>query len=213
MLRCCRNYVTPAFVDGRERVTVLDVGGANVNGSYHDVFVDPKFHYLAADLAPAEGVDIVLHDPYHIPVPDGAFDLVISGQTFEHCEFFWLAFQEMVRVVKDNGYVFLIAPSSGPIHRYPVDCYRFYPDSYAALAKYARCHLEACWFDERGPWNDLVGVFRKHFPVEDRGRQEGSTQRERLAQWPLAVWACPGRPGSSLIVKLQFSSPFANPGR
>ena len=25
MLRCCRNYVTPAFVDGRERVTVLDV--------------------------------------------------------------------------------------------------------------------------------------------------------------------------------------------
>ena len=30
------------------------------------------------------------------------------------------------------------APSRGPEHRYPNDCWRFYPDGYRALAKYAR---------------------------------------------------------------------------
>jgi SAM-dependent methyltransferase len=198
MSRCYSKYVTPSFLEARGRITVLDVGGANVNGSYRDVFVDPKIHYVAADLAAAEGVDIVLDDPYHIPAPDGSFDLVISGQTFEHCEFFWLAFQEMVRVVKDDGFVFLIAPSSGPIQRYPVDCYRFYPDAYAALARYARCHLEACWLDERGPWNDLVGVFRRSSPVEDRWRQTASARGEGSAKGALAVWA-PADPADASV--------------
>ncbi|CAN5915512.1 hypothetical protein BH23PLA1_BH23PLA1_16770 [soil metagenome] len=84
MAKCCRLYVDEAFLRGRDRVLVLDVGGANVNGSYRDVFSDPRVRYLAADLSPDEGVDLVLHDPYHIPVPDGSFDVVISGQTFEH---------------------------------------------------------------------------------------------------------------------------------
>ena len=138
MCRCYEKYVTSSFIDTRGRISLLEIGGSNFNGSYRDVFSDPRVHYLAADLVLGEGVDIVLHDPYHIPAPDRGLDLVISGQTFEHCEFFWLTFQEMIRVVKEDGFVFLIAPSSGPIHRYPVDCYRFYPDSYAALAKYWR---------------------------------------------------------------------------
>jgi SAM-dependent methyltransferase len=175
------------FINGRDRIVVLDIGGANVNGSYRDIFTNKKISYVAADLAANEGVDIVLHDPYRIPVPDGTFDLVISGQTFEHCEFFWLAFREMVRVVKDDGFVFLIAPSAGAIHRYPVDCYRFYPDSYAALAKYAKCYLERCWRDERGPWNDLVGVFRKHFPVATLCDQRASEPVKRSVVGPLAV--------------------------
>jgi len=182
-------FIDGKFITGRDRVVVLDIGGANVNGSYGEIFTNPKISYLAADLAPNEGVDIVLHDPYRIPLPDGTFDIVISGQTFEHCEFFWLAFREMVRVVKDDGFVFLIAPSSGPIHRYPVDCYRFYPDSYAALAKYANCYLERCWCDERGPWNDLVGVFRKHFPVATRRDRRATGRVERSVVGPLAVTA------------------------
>ena len=87
--------------------------------------------------------------------------LVLSGQMFEHSEFFWRAFEEMARVVRPEGFIFLIAPSAGPIHRYPVDCYRFYPDAYVALAKHAGCVLVQSWLDERGPWRDLVGVFRR----------------------------------------------------
>ena len=185
MIRCYRDYIAPSFLERHDRIELLDIGGADVNGSYRRVFHDAKIHYVVADLAPAEGVDIVLDDPYHIPAPDGAYDLLVSGQTFEHCEYFWLLFQEMVRVLKDDGFIFLIAPSAGPIHRYPVDCYRFYPDSYAALARYAGCHLEACWLDERGPWNDLVGVFRKQPPAQSDRTVPGGAS----ARGPLAIWA------------------------
>ena len=163
MRKCYQRYVRPAGFETRAEVIVLDLGGADVNGSYRDLFAAPAFRYLTADLTPT-GVDIPLTDPYQIPLPDASVDIVLSGQMLEHCEYFWLAFQEMVRLLKPDGYLFLIAPSAGPIHRYPVDCYRFYPDAYAALARLGGCHLEAVWRDPRGPWQDLVGVFR-HAPL------------------------------------------------
>ncbi len=160
MRRCIEHHAPKKDDLGNSSLLVLDIGGADINGSYRSLFPSPFYCYQTADIA-TSGVDISLRDPYEIPLPDGSVDIVISGQMLEHCEFFWLAFQEMVRLLKPDGVIFLIAPSAGPIHRYPVDCYRFYPDAYAALARYAHCHLEACWRDERGPWHDLVGVFRK----------------------------------------------------
>jgi hypothetical protein len=63
-------------------------------------------------------------------------------------------------------------PSSGPEHRYPVDCWRFYPDGLVALAEFA--HLETLeavtqWEDLGDPvsdaWHDSMLVCRK----PDRG--------------------------------------------
>lgn len=159
MLRCWDRYVRGTELETQPKLTILDMGGADVNGSYRSVLNGPNVEYLAADLEPGPGVDVVLEDPYRIPLEDGAIDLVVSGQMLEHCEFFWLTFSEMMRVVNPDGYLFLIAPSAGGIHRYPVDCYRFHPDAYHALAKYAGCHLVDVWHDQRGTWRDLVGVF------------------------------------------------------
>ena len=116
--------------------------------------------YLTVDLDGTDA-DIKLSDPYKIPLENQTADIVLCGQMFEHCEFFWLTFTEMIRLLKPNGYLFLIAPSSGPIHQYPVDCYRFYPDAFRALAKYGKCNLIEMWLDLRGPWRDLVGIFRQ----------------------------------------------------
>ena len=160
MQRCYRRYIAGGPLEQRAETIVLDLGGADVNGSYREVFGNPPFRYWAADIAPGASVNIVLDDPYHVPLGDGSIDIVISGQTLEHSEFFWRTFEEMVRVVRRDGFIFLITPSTGPIHRYPVDCYRFYPDAYNALAKHAGCILVESWLDERGPWRDLVGVFR-----------------------------------------------------
>src|ERR1700674_3242845 len=161
MWKCYRQYVAGGPLEARAETIVLDVGSADVNGTYREIFRNAPFRYLGVDMAPGPGVDIVLTDPYRIPLTDGSVDIVISGQALEHCEFFWRAFEEMVRVLQPDGLIFLIAPSAGPIHRYPVDCYRFYPDAYRALAKHAGCVLHASWLDERGPWRDLVGVFRR----------------------------------------------------
>ena len=145
----------------RERLRVLDVGSMNVNGSYRHLLDDPRVEYIGADLESGPGVDVVLHDPYNLPFPDGSFDVILSGQMLEHCEQFWSAFAEMARVLAPDGVLLVVVPSAGPIHRYPVDCYRFYPDALYALARANGLIALDISLDERGPWNDLSGVFSR----------------------------------------------------
>lgn len=52
-------------------------------------------------------------------------------------EFFWLVATEVARVLKLGGLFFLIAPSKRPEHRYPVDCWRYYPDGYRAIGNWS----------------------------------------------------------------------------
>jgi SAM-dependent methyltransferase len=118
-------------------VTVVDIGAQDVNGSLRSVCPE-AVSYIGVDFAEGKGVDIVLDDPYVLPFEDGSIDVVVSSSCFEHSEFFWLTFLEICRVLKPNGLFYLNAPSSFGFHRYPVDCYRFYPDSGNALAKWAR---------------------------------------------------------------------------
>lgn len=167
MKKALDQYVGVDYFNVRRR-TVVDIGSYSVNGSYRQLF-DPRIvKYVGLDLAPGEGVDVILDSPYRFPLEDGAADLVISGQMLEHSEYFWDAFREMTRILAPDGYLILIAPSSGPIHRYPVDCYRFYPDAYRALARMAGCHVVALWRDERQPWCDLVGVFSRREDEKDK---------------------------------------------
>lgn len=161
MQKYYEKYIKKWQWDSKGKISVIDIGGQNVNGSYADIFSTDDFHYQTIDIEENENVDIVLDDPYTLPFENGSIDILISGQAFEHVEFFWLLFEEMVRITKRNGLIILIAPSSGPIHRYPVDCYRFYPDAYQALAKYTSCYLLDVHHDNRGPWKDLVGIFSK----------------------------------------------------
>lgn len=184
MEKCYQKYVRGTPLEAKSQVLVLDVGGADVNGSYRDVFSGPQFSYFGCDLAANDGVSIVLEDPYKIPLDDRSMDIVVSGQMLEHCEFFWLSFTEMMRVLRSDGYLFLIAPSAGKIHRYPVDCYRFYPDAYRALAKYVNCELVDVWLDERGPWRDLVGVFRHRQLPAHRGASRPPKPAYDLATSP-----------------------------
>ncbi|MCO6400009.1 MAG: methyltransferase domain-containing protein, partial [Verrucomicrobia bacterium] len=120
-----------------ENVRVLDVGSYDVNGSYKHLFGDPKYHYTGLDMAEGPNVDIVLRNPYDWhSIESDSFDVVISGQAFEHIEFFWKIMEEMTRVLKKGGLLCLIAPNGFPEHRYPVDCYRFFTDGMLALARY-----------------------------------------------------------------------------
>lgn len=159
MARCVRWYV------GRDPGTVADLGAMNVNGTYRTLFPEGT-RYVGVDLEPGPGVDVVLNDVYTLPFDDESLDLVITGQMLEHCGQFWRVFSEIARVLKPGGLVFAIAPSTGPVHRYPVDCYRFYPDSYQAMADWAGLRLVHSWTDERGPWCDFTGVFQKGGTLE-----------------------------------------------
>jgi predicted methyltransferase len=62
-------------------VTVLDLGGRNVNGSIRDLFPNAT-RYVAVDIREGEGVDVVADASTW--VPDAEYDVVVSTETFEH---------------------------------------------------------------------------------------------------------------------------------
>jgi hypothetical protein len=55
-------------------------------------------------------------------------------------DFFWEVFLEMSASLNPNGFILINAPSKQPIHRYPIDSWRFYPDAAYSLAKWSRKH-------------------------------------------------------------------------
>ncbi len=63
------------------------------------------------DIQEGPNVDIVVSDIYNwIEIEDSSFDVVISGQAFEHMEFFWKAIKEIERILKPGGLCCIIAP-------------------------------------------------------------------------------------------------------
>lgn len=146
---------------------VLDIGSQNVNGSIKDV-CPGHFKYVGVDFVKGAGVDIILDDPYKLPFSDNYADFIVCSSCFEHSEMFWVLFLEIMRVLKPNGLLYLNVPSNGLFHRYPVDCWRFYPDSGQALVAWSKrngmatCLLESfvsAQFKEL--WNDYVAIFLK----------------------------------------------------
>jgi len=161
-----------AYVDSfpaKDHLKIIEIGSQDVNGSIRPA-APPEATYIGVDFVQAKGVDIVLEDPYSLPFADNEADIVLSSSCLEHSEMFWLSFLEMLRILKPSGLLYINAPSNGLIHRYPVDCWRFYPDSGHALVTWARRNsmnaalLESYVCNQSGDqegWNDFVAVFIK----------------------------------------------------
>jgi SAM-dependent methyltransferase len=166
-----------AFLDeylptGTEKKSVLDVGSASYIGhpSYRQPAERRGLTYVGLDMQPGVNVDVVSANPVvYSEVPTESHDFIVSGQTFEHNPFFWVSFCEMARILKQGGRMIVIAPSAGNVHRYPFDCWRFYPDSWMALCAVAGVELEETMFEpdeHRGKvtgvdWRDSAVVARK----------------------------------------------------
>ncbi len=146
---------------------VLELGSYDVNGSLRS-HAPESTEYVGLDLEAGPGVDIVVEPGKPWPVPDNYFDLVLASSVFEHDPMFWVTFLQMIKKVKNGGYIYISAPSNGSVHRYPEDHWRFYPDSGLALMRWAESqgqhvHLVESFTAARkgDQWNDFVALFRK----------------------------------------------------
>jgi SAM-dependent methyltransferase len=156
------------YVNSEKSSKILDLGSQDVNGSLRTV-ASKTAEYIGVDVVDGKGVDVKVTDPYKLPFEDNFFDAAVSSSSFEHTEFFWLSFLELLRVLKPEGLLYINAPSNGSFHRYPVDCWRFYPDSGIALVNWAHRNglketalLESFVGDQKNDkWNDFVAVFIK----------------------------------------------------
>lgn len=139
---------------GQANVLILDVGG--VGKSYRDVFnkyLGGKATYKTMNIKSgvqihARDCDIVVEKAYDWKeIAANTYDIVISGQTFEHIEYPWLTMLEIRRVLNDGGWTCIIAPSHWPEHKAPLDTFRYYQDGMNALARYAGLKILYCGAD------------------------------------------------------------------
>jgi glycosyltransferase involved in cell wall biosynthesis/SAM-dependent methyltransferase len=153
--------------------SIVEIGSQNVNGSLREV-CPAGLKYTGLDFVEGNGVDLVISDPYKLPLQDASTDILVSSSCFEHSEFFWLVFLEAMRVLKPGGVFYLNVPSNGFFHQWPVDCWRFYPDSGHALVAWGKRNgMEPVLLESfigrhsagpvsaGGKWNDFVAVFLK----------------------------------------------------
>lgn len=107
-------------------LVIYDLGSQDINGTYRPIFSNPNWRYMGIDTVSGKNVDIVLRNRYVFrELQSNSADVIISGQAFEHIEYFWVTMLEIVRVLKPGGICCILAPSSGPEHRYPCDCWRW----------------------------------------------------------------------------------------
>jgi SAM-dependent methyltransferase len=182
-----RSYLAPYETD---ELVVLDVGSAVVadgHRSNREAFLNQKWRYAGLDIEKAPNVDVVVADPYDWrEVEDATVDVVTCSQVFEHTEFFWITILEIARILKPNGLAFIVAPGSGPLHRYPVDCWRFYDDGLPAVARWADLTLiesRVQWrpvYKRGNQWRDAAVVLQR--PVRDVEGDRKALTKNRLVK-------------------------------
>ena len=146
--------------------TILEIGSYDVNGSLRKMQPSGST-WVGVDIEDGPGVDKVVEIGRPLPFDDSSFDLIVATSVFEHDPSFWKTLADMARLVKDTGHIFITAPSNGMVHRFPLDCFRFYPDASVSFLNIISdirpgSRLEESFIgeqDHEGLWNDFAANF------------------------------------------------------
>ncbi len=147
---------------GGRRNEVLEVLEVGALGSGYKPLIQPPWKWTGLDIRGGDEVGIVVKDPHDWKeVESGFYDLVISGSCLEHTEFVWRVAWEIGRVLKPGGTAILIAPSTGPEHKHPIDCWRILDAGMRALCKWAGLTAVDVTTSGDPTWMDSVLIARK----------------------------------------------------
>jgi len=113
--------------------------------------------YTGCDIREGPNVDVVLPLDYQWPFSDGAFDVVVSGQTLEHVQRPELWVKELGRILKIGGLACVIAPWTGDIHCGP-HYWLIMPDGMNYLLnEVAGLDMLRCFVQKK----DCIGIAKK----------------------------------------------------
>jgi len=144
------------YLKEQENLKILDVGSQDICGSYKGIF---KEHgYVGFDIFPGKNVDITNWEE----IDNNSFDVVISGQAFEHIENDQAVIDEIARVLKVGSFCCIIAPSIGPKHC-EHDYRRYQPKDFVVLAEFVGLKVIEVRLDISGvsEWNDCILIAQK----------------------------------------------------
>jgi SAM-dependent methyltransferase len=110
---------------------ILELGSLQVEGQSELINLRGLFpgkDYQGVDFRPGPGVDCVA-DAEALPHRTGSVGTVLALSTFEHVRRFWLAFDEVHRVLRPDGVFIFCSPFYFHVHAYPSDYWRFTPEA------------------------------------------------------------------------------------
>lgn len=136
---------------------ILEIGSRNViAGSQKHFF--PQANYTGFDIYPGEGVDVVGDAHKLSSYFSKKFDLILSSAVFEHLAMPWRVAQEISKLLKVGGYVFIETHYCYCSHERPWHFFQFSEEALKVLFSEKmgfRC-IEA------GVSNPMVGFFSEY---------------------------------------------------
>jgi SAM-dependent methyltransferase len=116
---------------------VYEFGAFQVRGQEGFADLRPLFvgkTYVGSDIREGPGVDVTL-DLHELDLEPNSVGTALVVETLEHVEFPHRAAAEVSRVLKAGGCAVFTSLMNFPIHRHPVDYWRFTPDGFASILK------------------------------------------------------------------------------
>ncbi len=169
---------------------VLDVGCGQK--PYRELLLAPPSRaerYVGLDLADnLYGEPDITWDGREIPMPDGSVDSCLLTEVLEHCPEPQAVLNEICRVLKPGGFLFLTVPFVWPMHTVPHDEYRYTPFALRRMletAGFPAARIEATGGRD-AVLAVVLGLWARRRPAPNRG-QAMLRRLFSIALWPV-VW-------------------------
>ncbi len=172
----------------RERSNLVNIGSSrgevlgflqdDVREEFDRFLAARKANYLKIDKIAYPGEDNIVADAEDLKgiVPNRSQDLVMAVELLEHTEHFWLVINEMNRIAKQDGLIFLTVPSFNyPKHEYPIDLWRIGPETISKFfppAYFETLRLETEGM-EKSPRRTMILVRKLKDGSPEQGMPEG----------------------------------------
>ena len=114
---------------------VIDLGAGEQSKYYKPYFAGHKYTQLDLEAQPDGSTDIIA-DMLNMPqILSNSYGVVLMLEILEHICRPFLAFKEAARILRPGGLLICTTVSVWPIHRHPVDYWRFLPDGLEYLMR------------------------------------------------------------------------------
>ncbi|HEV3448200.1 MAG TPA: class I SAM-dependent methyltransferase [Gemmataceae bacterium] len=202
---------------------VLEIGSYKVAGQEEIADLRPLFpgkDYVGIDTRPGPGVDQVA-DVEALPFAESTFGTVIAMSTFEHVPRFWRGFEEIHRVLRPDGVLFVCCPFYFHIHAYPSDYWRFTPEAFEVLLENYPQRILGWHGPPRRPANVWAVAFREQCASATRRQYDKYRELlDRYAHQPmswgrslryrLGRWLCGSRPFAPYLDRERWETECRN---
>lgn len=120
-----------------------------IKTSHEDFFINKYSTYTKTDFDNGIDVDIVadIHTCSN-QLGLNKYDGIICMSVFEHIKRPWIASQELYKILKPNGYIYLSTHQTFPLHGYPSDYFRFSVDALKLIMEDAGFSTLTCFYSD-----------------------------------------------------------------